>query len=254
MLGNLLLLLLSWVVLRLTGNDFKVLGLFPARIRTFQFFVGFFVIAILAAVYFLGIIQILEAEVSINQSYSFWDFLGGSWRTLQSVLYDELLFRGALLFLLIKYLGHLKGIFLSATIFGIYHWFTYNVFGDLTQMIFTLIITGVGGVIFAYAYYKTTSLYLPVGLHLGWNFVSIVIFSQGIFMKDQLLISSTEGEMGLFGSIVSLLYQIILFPAISLLCIRFLVRKDRDNKSNTNIGGTNFTQQQEIRVEENLPN
>ena len=121
-------------------------------------------------------------------------------------------------------------------------------------MIFTFIITGVGGVIFAYAYYRTSSLYLPVGLHLGWNFVSIVIFSQGIFMKDQLLISSTEGEMGLFGSIVSLLYQIILFPAISLLCIRFLVRKDRDNKSNTNIGGTNFTQQQEIRVEENLPN
>ncbi|WP_324719604.1 CPBP family intramembrane glutamic endopeptidase [Salinimicrobium sp. HB62] len=153
------------------------------------------------------------------------DFLKGSWWTLRSVLYEELLFRGALLFLALKYLGKFRGVFLSATVFGIYHWFSYNVFGDLVQMIYTFIITGTGGVVFAYAYNMTRSLYLPIGLHLGWNYVTIVIFSQGLLPEDQFLISSSENEIGIFGSIVSLLYQVVLFPVLSFLLVRFLTSK-----------------------------
>ncbi|WP_189603592.1 hypothetical protein [Salinimicrobium marinum] len=39
------------------------------------------------------------------------------------------------------------------------------------------------------------SLYLPIGLHFGWNLVTITIFSQGP-SGDQLLISSTENTLG----------------------------------------------------------
>ncbi|MHA6280056.1 lysostaphin resistance A-like protein [Salinimicrobium sp. CAU 1759] len=231
MLGNLLLLLLSWVLLKFSGSDLKVLGLFPTRLRSRQFFSGFLLTAVLAAVYFLGLLLVLEAKVSVNSNYSFLDFLKGSWWTIQSVLYEELLFRGALLFLALKYLGKLKGILLSATVFGIYHWFSYNVFGDLVQMIYTFILTGIGGFVFAYAYVRTKSLYLPIGLHFGWNFVTIVIFSQGIFAEDQLLISSTDNEIGTFGSIISLLYQVVLFPVFSILLIRFLTLKDGTDTS-----------------------
>ena len=231
MLGNLLLLLLSWVLLKFSRNDFKVLGLFPTRLRSRQFFSGFLLTAVLAAVYFLGFLLVLQAKVSVNSNYSFLDFLKGSWWTIQSVLYEELLFRGALLFLAIKYLGNLKGIFLSAIIFGIYHWFSYNIFGDPVQMIYTFILTGIGGFVFAYAYARTRSLYLPIGLHFGWNFITIVIFSQGPFSEDQLLIASTENELGLLWSVVSLVYQTILFSFLSILCIRFLSNKSRaDNK------------------------
>lgn len=253
MLGNLFLLLSSWLVLKFTGNHLKVLGLFPDRQRALQFVTGFFLTAILATVYFLGLIQALDAEIQINKEYSFLSFLKGTLWTLQSVLYEELLFRGAPLFLLMKYIGRLKGMILSATIFGIYHWFTYNVFGDLTQMIFTFVITGVGGLVFAYAYHKTRSLYFPIGLHLGWNFVTIVLFSQGVFTEDQLLSAYTENEVGFFGSIVSLLYQVVIFPAISLLSIRFLIRKDRDKIHDRSTKGSNIIQQQEISVEEKLP-
>lgn len=225
MLGNLLLLVLSWVLLKFSGSDLKVLGLFPTRLRSRQFFSGFLLTAVLAAVYFLGILLVLEAKVSVNSNYSFLDFLKGSWWTIQSVLFEELLFRGALLFLALKYLGKLKGILLSATVFGIYHWFSYNVFGDLVQMLYTFMLTGIGGFVFAYAYVRTKSLYLPIGLHFGWNFVTIVIFSQGIFAEDQLLISSTDNKIGTFGSIISLLYQVVLFPVFSILLIRFLTFK-----------------------------
>ena len=235
MLGNLLLLFLSWSILKLTGNNLKVLGLFPDPGRTFQFVSGFLVTATLAAIYFFGIIGFLQAEVIFNNSYTFWAFLRGSWEIIKSVLYEELIFRGALLYFMLKYLGDQKGLFLSAVIFGIYHWFTYDVFGDLTQMIFTLLITGVGGWIFGFAYLKTRSLFLPIGLHLGWNFVTIVIFSQGILMEDQLLLISTEAEMGFFGSILSVLYQTVLFPAISILFTRFLARRYTSGSTLNNI-------------------
>jgi membrane protease YdiL (CAAX protease family) len=45
---------------------------------------------------------------------------------LKSALTEDLAFRGALLYILIKKIGVQKGFFLSAITFGIYHWFSYG--------------------------------------------------------------------------------------------------------------------------------
>lgn len=54
----------------------------------------------------------------------------------------------------------------------------------------TFFITGIMGLVLAYAYAKTFSLYLPVGIHLGWNLTQIFIFSSGpighgVFITEQ---------------------------------------------------------------------
>jgi uncharacterized membrane protein YwzB len=50
--------------------------------------------------------------------YQWSDFFAASWWSLKSVWFEELLFRGALLVILIRWLGVRLGIVLSAAVFG----------------------------------------------------------------------------------------------------------------------------------------
>jgi len=73
----------------------------------------------------------------------------------------------------------LKAMIISAVAFGIYHWFSYEQLGNYQQMAITFISTGTFGLLLAYAYYKTASLFVPIAIHFGWNLVNGFIFSQG---------------------------------------------------------------------------
>lgn len=83
------------------------------------------------------------------------------------------------LYLLIKYWNSRSGILLSSVAFGIYHWFTNGVLGNVPAMALVFLVTGFMGYVFATSYDKTKSLLLPVALHLGWNLTNHNIFSNG---------------------------------------------------------------------------
>ncbi|WP_286234451.1 CPBP family intramembrane glutamic endopeptidase [Thalassotalea sediminis] len=136
--------------------------------------------ATIAVINFTWQAHFKDISYQINNNYSVLDFLGGSFWIFRAVLFEELLFRGVLLYLLIKHVGMIKACIFSSIVFGIYHWFSYEVFGSrLVLMIYVFLITGAGGWMFAYAFAKTKSLYAPIGLHLGWNLVSAIVFSAG---------------------------------------------------------------------------
>ena len=137
-----------------------------------------------------------------------------TWWVLKSVLFEELIFRGALLYIAIKRMGIAKGCYLSAACFGIYHWFSQNAFGNPVQMIFIFIITAVAGLMFAFSYGKTNSLYFPIGLHFGWNFVNIVIFSNGP-LGNQLLTRLTDVHPQGSLSILIFLFQALALPLLT---------------------------------------
>jgi uncharacterized protein len=71
---------------------------------------------------------------------------------------------------------------------------------------------------FAFAFAKTKSMYLPIGLHFGWNLVNTVVFSQGP-LGQQLFI--TNGNKRLEGN-VSLLFFILQIVAVPILVYVYL--------------------------------
>ena len=215
MIGILVGLLTSWLLLWLFDKkNLTALGLDPSKKRVYNFIFGTLVSAICCAIYFFMIAAIAKANFTLNTKYTGKLLLESSWWTLKSVLFEELLFRGALLYIAIQRLGTKVACIISAVAFGIYHWFSYEIFGDPMQMIFVFIITGIGGLMFAYAFALTKSLYLPIGLHLGWNLATIVVFSQGP-LGEQLLISSNGQKLSGFLSVLFILYQILVLPFIT---------------------------------------
>ncbi|NNK76373.1 MAG: CPBP family intramembrane metalloprotease, partial [Maribacter sp.] len=79
-------------------------------------------------------------------------------------MFEELIFRGAILYILIKKIGVNWACIISAIAFGIYHWFSYQMFGrGMIPMIYVFLLTGAAGWMFAYAFARTRSIYAPLG-------------------------------------------------------------------------------------------
>ncbi|WP_211316538.1 CPBP family intramembrane glutamic endopeptidase [Niabella yanshanensis] len=162
-----------------------------------------------------------------NRSYTFKGFLFNSWWVLKSVLFEELIFRGALLFIAIRKLGVQKACLLSAVAFGIYHWFSYNAFSNPDQMAIIFLMTGIFGYVIALAFAKTGSLYLPIGLHLGWNLANIILFSNGP-LGHQILVRVNDLQLQGLPSLAVFLFQTLALPALSMVYLRFFVKKTKD--------------------------
>jgi uncharacterized protein len=83
---------------------------------------------------------------------------------------EELLCRGYQLQTIASGTNLLWGVILSSAIFGILHIFNPGANWTSTLGIF------LAGLFFAYAYVSTRQLWLPIGMHLGWNFFEGVVF------------------------------------------------------------------------------
>ncbi len=80
-------------------------------------------------------------------------------------MFEELIFRGAIFYILIKRIGAAYSILISSVAFGIYHWFSFEVIGNIGQMIQVFLITGIIGILYAYGFVRTKSLYAVIGMH-----------------------------------------------------------------------------------------
>lgn len=220
MLGIVVELIVSWLLLRyIERTDLSVLGIVPSKKRMENFVFGIAASAIICAIYYLGVGYVTGGNWTINVGFSFQSFLAGSWWSLKSVLFEEFIFRGALLYILIQRVGLIAGCFISAVCFGMYHWFSYNVFGDIFQMLVILVITGIAGLTFAFSFGLTKSLYLPVGLHYGWNLISAVVFSNGPLGEQLLILKGAVQVSGLLSTGVSI-FQLVALPLIVIWYLR----------------------------------
>lgn len=224
MIGILFELIISWMLLYLfERRSILALGFLPLTKRLQQFWIGFVITAILCI-----IVQLLEAKLKgttwiLNQDFTpehlaeffYWD--------LKSVIFEELIFRGAILYILLQRLKSIHALLISAAAFGVYHWFSMGIFGNLIPMIFIFTGTGIMGYAWALAFQKTRSIFLPIGLHLGWNFVLNSVFSKGplgdglfLLQKDQI----TNGWFSLIG--------LILVPIFVLLIVEFFIKDESE--------------------------
>ncbi len=213
-------LLISGILLWLfEKSNLLILGFQPTKKRTLDFIFGFFVSAILCTICLYLIILVTKPTVTLNHNFTFKTFLNSSFWMLESVLGEELLFRGALLYIGIKKLGIKNACILSSIVFGIYHWFSYGILGNISQMIYIFFLTGIGGLLFAFSFALTKSIYLPVGLHLGWNLINVVIFSGGPLGKQMLIFNEGQPLDG-FWTTIFFIYQITLLPFAAYLYLK----------------------------------
>jgi membrane protease YdiL (CAAX protease family) len=174
------LLLFSWVsIYLLEKRNIFTQWLRPASERTKEFFFGLSIAAFFCLLSKLVVSQLSDSGWMLSKSISFNRLVFSFFYDLNSVVSEELLFRGVLLYFLIKYLTPAKGIIISAISFGIYHWFSFGVFGNWMGMIVVFLVTGLMGYVFSAAYEKTKSIILPIGIHLGWNWINNTVFSGG---------------------------------------------------------------------------
>ena len=180
MLGIIIQLAISWLIIWLFEKKcLSVLGFRPTIKRLISFLVFFLISAAFCSTEFLMKMYFGKQEWHLNPNLSLRLVVEGTWWNIKSVLFEELIFRGVLLYILIKHLGFSKAIIISAIAFGVYHWFSFGILGQLIPMIWVFIMTGAMGLLLAYGYTKTFSLYIPIAVHLGWNLTTIFIFSRG---------------------------------------------------------------------------
>ena len=88
-------------------------------------------------------------------------------------LLEELAFRGYPFQRLVEAIRPLGAIVVISIFFGAVHLGNPNAGGILGWGFFNTILVGV---LFAYAYLRTQTLWLPIGLHFGWNFFLGVVY------------------------------------------------------------------------------
>ena len=225
MLGIFVQLAISWLLVWLIERrNLGVLGFLPTRRRVIDFALFFFITAICCSFGFFLRMYFGNERWMVNPVLTFNLVASGLWWNIKSVLFEELIFRGVLLYILIRRVGMQKAIIISAIAFGIYHWFSFEIIGNITQMAIVFVITGAMGLLLAYGYAKTFSLYIPCAIHLGWNFTQNFIFSQGpigngIFVQVK--------PVPILSVSYFIYFTIIFFPMISMLLSNYIILKRR---------------------------
>jgi membrane protease YdiL (CAAX protease family) len=180
MIGILIQLAISYVLVwYFEKGDFSFLGLKPLGKRMAVSALFLALASLCCASGFLLRMYFGREQWGVNPGFSMRLLAEGIWWNLKSVFFEELIFRGALLYILIRRVGALKAVVISAIAFGIYHWFSQEVFGNPAQMLVVFVTTGLMGIVYALAYARTGSILIPAAIHFGWNFTQGFIFSSG---------------------------------------------------------------------------
>lgn len=169
-----LVLPVTWICLRLRHQRLADVGLRLNRSWLAQFSAGLVIAtiqigAITALIYAAG-----GLSFSLNPQRSVEILLSGACLMLAAVVLEELLFRGFLFQRLLDGTGVWFSQIVVAALFAFGHWDNPGMDG-ITKLVASVDLA-LGALIFGFAYIRTRSLALPIGLHLGWN------YSQGMLL------------------------------------------------------------------------
>lgn len=213
LISPLLILLITWICLRLRQQSLSNVGLKLNFSWCKQLGVGF-VIGCLLIFVTAGLIWAIGGiDFSFNLQSSQSIMLLGFYGFVLGAFLEELLHRGFIFQRLIDGLGVWPAQLLIATLFTLGHWGNPGMQG-VTQIISSMDLF-IGSLLFGLAYIKTGSLAMPIGLHIGWNWFqgNILGFSVSGYEANGLLspvfndtpLWLTGGEFGPEASIFSVL-------------------------------------------------
>lgn len=149
------------------------------------------------------------------------------WELVVVAWWEELVFRGIIFQNMIKGMGLIWAVIISSILFGLVH--AGNPDATLISTLMIAIITPQ----LIYAYLKTGQLWLPIGLHLGWNFfqASVFGFASSGQTSPSMITQNPIGRDwlsgGAFGAEGSIL--IIPFIIVSVFLIHWWVKATRNS-------------------------
>ncbi len=130
---------------------------------------------------------------------------------------EELLFRGYAFQLLIRALGPFSTILPTSVIFGLMHSWNPNATG------MGIVNTAAWGILLGYAVWRTGALWLPIGLHFGWNLALPLLGSNlsgftmgvtGYALQWRVGVLWSGGGYGVEGSLLTTIIVVGLFFAL----------------------------------------
>ena len=226
MLGIAVLLIISWLLLYLIQKvHLNSLGLLPDKKISIYCLTGFILAIVLSFFAQFAGSFINDSRWILNDEVKLSTIGNAIWWDAKSVLTEELLFRGAILYILIARIGPGKSILISAISFGIYHWFSYGLLGNVVPMVLIFVGSGLMGYAWALAFSRTGSILLPFVLHLGWNLVQNIIFSKGPLGK-LVLLQSGGHNLSTMESLGNYFIGMILIPALMIAWIHFCIKTE----------------------------
>ena len=203
------------------------MGFLPISKRSIQFIIGFFFSLLLNGLIVWTQAEVLQLEWRLQDTVEISAIVQSLWYHFTSALTEELVFRGAILYILFTRFKTTYALLITAFAFGIYHWFSYGMLGGrLVPLIYVLITTGFIGYVWGYAFVKTKSIALAFGLHVGWNFLTTLCMEATPY--GELIFESSGGITP--SETTELLVPLakgLLPPLIMLLFIKLYVRKTK---------------------------
>lgn len=130
-------------------------------------------------------------------------FVTVAWDLLLVAVYEELYFRGYLLQVLLEGVSTVPAVLLISIVFGLGHYYETGWASVLGA--------GLAGVLYAIAYLKTRSLWLPIGIHFGFDSAIMYLGVQatGNMQIDPNVISFSN-PISILGEIVVILLFLLL--------------------------------------------
>ncbi len=223
MLQLIALILFSWLIIWLfEKGNLSILGLAPTKERLLYFSILFIISGVCSAGTYILKIYIAEEEYMLSNSLNIQSVLLEIWYQFRTVLTEELICRGVLLYILIKKIGNTKAIVFTSVFFAVLHWLNSGVWGNIMQMIIVFLFTFAMGLLLAYSYSKTFSLLIPFAIHFGWNLIQNYIFPDTNTGNHIFVLAATPPEVTI--SYISF-FTMLLLPKISVIVCNYIIIK-----------------------------
>lgn len=225
----------TWIARRsLDRRSFKSLGFKFDQYTLTDLLLGFFIPAILMGLIFLveWALGWLTFEGFAWQSQDFSSVIGGLANGfilfVMVAISEEVLSRGYHLQNITEGTNLFWGLLLSSSVFSLLH------LGNPGSTIMAVIGLVGAGFFLAFGWLRTRQLWLPIGLHLGWNFFEGNIFGFPVSGLDtfKLIRHSVSGPTWFTGGPFGPEAGLIILPAMALgIWIMVIFTRDRDSIS-----------------------
>jgi membrane protease YdiL (CAAX protease family) len=173
----LLLLAVTWLALRWDGESLAAVGLTLDSRRGLEFACGFVATSVLFAGVALMRASSVEATWHFSGAGAFQAAVIGVPVAFVLMASEELVFRGYGFRQLVVACGPRAAVVASALVFGIYHLAQTGFRFWGIGAFWVIALPALGGLVFGVAMIRTNGLALPLGLHLGGNWVQASVLS-----------------------------------------------------------------------------